>query len=134
MLDNSPPPTKRMKLQKKPYSHPNKENHDPNSIPMGGKIKGQDTRKRKVPIRRPIERNLVDLDDYAMLQVLDYLSLEGKFFIIVHGLRDCCEWCIIFWCHSRSVQFGPNKCSYATPRPTLNSIPSKQQRSSIEQR
>ncbi|XP_055302950.1 uncharacterized protein LOC129568731 [Sitodiplosis mosellana] len=73
MLDDAPPPTKRLKLQKKPYSGSNKENHNPDYIPMGKK---EDVRKRKVPVRKPTQPHISDLNAYVLLEVIDYLSLE----------------------------------------------------------
>ena len=80
MLDDAPPPTKRLKLQKKPYSGDwNKENQNPDYIPMGRK---EDVRKRKVPVRKSTEPNLLHLNAYVLLDVFDYLSLEGMPFSI----------------------------------------------------
>lgn len=78
MLDDAPPPAKRMKLQKKPYSHANKENHDPNRIQT---VKQNDVRKRKVPIRKPTVSHILDLNAYVLLEVFDYLPLQGKYFL-----------------------------------------------------
>lgn len=80
MLDDAPPPTKRLKIQRKPFSGCwNKENQNPDYIPMARK---EDYRKRKVPVRKPTEPNLLHLNAYVLLDVLDYLSLEGMQFLI----------------------------------------------------
>lgn len=72
MLDE--PPAKRMKLQKRQYSHPNKENHNPDYIWTDRKL---NVRKRKVPTRKPTVPNILDLNSYVLLEVFDYLSLQG---------------------------------------------------------
>lgn len=80
MFDDDAPPTKRLKLYipKKRRSNmrfANKENTRP--IPVKMISPNQDVRKRKVPQRRVVS-NLSDLNSHIIIEVLDYLSIEGK--------------------------------------------------------
>lgn len=71
MSDNAPP-AKRMRLhtEKMFDSSYDKENICPDAKP--------EVRKRKMP-KRKAEPKLSDLDSYVLLDVFDYLSVEGKF-------------------------------------------------------
>lgn len=80
MFDDAPPPAKRMRLhtEKKSQSWVNKENICPNEKP--------ETRKRKIPIRRPPVSNILDLNPHVLLEVFEYLSVQGKLHLFYGSL------------------------------------------------
>lgn len=75
MSDDWTPPVKRMRLHlpNKRDLNNNKENipiHDPS-------LSKPEIRRRKIPVRQPARRNLLDLDTHILLEMVDYLSVNG---------------------------------------------------------
>lgn len=108
MLDDAPPPTKRMRLQTGTKSQPSviqKENTCPNPKP--------DDRKRKIPAKRSAPSNVIDLNADVLLEVFDFLSIQGNkfshFFLVVTNQNVNYRLNLkSFKFVRRSVQFGWN--------------------------
>lgn len=86
MFDDDAPPTKRLKINIPKKRRPNvrcanKSNNRAISVPQKMLPPQQDVRKRKMPQRRQANEtvpNLSNLNQHILMEVLDYLPLEGK--------------------------------------------------------
>lgn len=80
MLDDYSPPVKRLKLQPNNRLsrdlNNNKENIDPKCVVT---CQHEVVRKRKIPVRRPMQPNLLDLNTDVLLEIVDYLPVAGSF-------------------------------------------------------
>lgn len=78
MLDDYAPPVKRLKLQSENRCsrdlNNNKENIDPK---FAITCQQSDSRKRKIPVRRPVQKELLDLNTDILLEIIDYLPPTG---------------------------------------------------------
>lgn len=88
-LDDDAPPAKRLKLRL------TKRLSDPEIIDLNNNIQNDedrelgfaspksDVRKRKIAVKRPVEKSISDLNPYAILEIFDYLPLNGWFSLLV---------------------------------------------------
>lgn len=79
-LDDDAPPAKRLKLQSGDAENRDLNNNIENDKgqEFGLPSPTSDVRKRKIAVKRPVEsKSILELNAYAMLEILDYLPLNG---------------------------------------------------------
>lgn len=74
------PPAKRLKLQLRhaEYADANNNNIESGeSREFGLPARKVDVRKRKIAVKRPVEKTVMDLHPYVVLDIFEYLPLNG---------------------------------------------------------
>lgn len=78
-LDDDAPPAKRLKLQSSDAEHRDLNNNieTDESREIGFPSPTLDERRRKIAVRRPVKKSILDLNVYAVLEIFEYLPLNG---------------------------------------------------------